>query len=284
MTIEFAVASTLLVGLCIVCLIWPLWRHSTGADERRRHANIEIYRQRYGEIERAVGLGRLSQDQAKREKDRIGRQLLSELDTDSKEKNAAAGQGGFRGAWRALGMAGGLIVTVAAGGYAWQGDGHALQQVDMPSVERQLQRLQDQVRSHPKAQDLRLRLAMAEKQHGEYAAAAHNLRRINDQRAAAIPSLLVGEAEMRLAAGSGLNREVRSVFARALAADPGNTKALWYLGLAASEAGDARQALGYWERLLKQPLSDSVRAKVRSRRDLLIDNMPVSAASDYKTK
>lgn len=44
--------------------------------------------------------------------------------------------------------------------------------------------------------------------------------------------------------------KARALFQKALALDPENEAALWYLGLDAKEAGNAAAAAGYWQRLL----------------------------------
>lgn len=277
MSIKFFVLGLFLIGVCLGCLAWPLGRWTAGPDRRRQDANIEVYRQRYGEIRDAAGAGQLSMREAEAERDRIGQQLLVELDTAPQVESAVRGYGDLRRRWRPWVAAGLLVAAIATGGYAWTGDWRALRHSDTPRIEPQLQQLQDRVRVHPDDRHLRLMLARAQKQHGQYAAAARSLQRINEHSVSAIPRLLVGEAEMRLAAGADLGGKVQRLFARALAAEPGNTKALWYLGLAASGHGDTRKALGYWDRLLQQPLSDSVRAKVRNRREMLTDDTPASA-------
>jgi cytochrome c-type biogenesis protein CcmH len=55
--------------------------------------------------------------------------------------------------------------------------------------------------------------------------------------------------------------QVFGLFSRLHQLDPENRDALWFLGFAAHQKGDHKQALGYWERLLKSLPADSPEAE-----------------------
>jgi cytochrome c-type biogenesis protein CcmH len=55
--------------------------------------------------------------------------------------------------------------------------------------------------------------------------------------------------------------QVFGLFSRLHQLDPENRDALWFLGFAAHQKGDLKQALGYWERLLKSLPADSPEAE-----------------------
>ncbi len=55
--------------------------------------------------------------------------------------------------------------------------------------------------------------------------------------------------------------QVFGLFSHLLKLDPENRDALWFLGFAAYQKGDHKQALGYWDRLLKALPADSPEAE-----------------------
>ena len=55
--------------------------------------------------------------------------------------------------------------------------------------------------------------------------------------------------------------QVFGLFSHLLKLDPENRDALWFLGFAAYQKGDHKQALGYWDRLLKALPTDSPEAE-----------------------
>jgi cytochrome c-type biogenesis protein CcmH len=66
----------------------------------------------------------------------------------------------------------------------------------------------------------------------------------------ATSTLLVDYALASALAEGGVSDEVESLLARALALDPANTEARYYLGLAHADRGEAAEALALWEQLL----------------------------------
>ncbi|HYG82183.1 MAG TPA: tetratricopeptide repeat protein, partial [Pyrinomonadaceae bacterium] len=66
---------------------------------------------------------------------------------------------------------------------------------------------------------------------------------------------------LALANDSGLEGRPLELVNKALSLDPNNEKALWLAGRAAFEAQDFRQAVSYWERLLKLLPEDSQAAR-----------------------
>lgn len=74
---------------------------------------------------------------------------------------------------------------------------------------------------------------------------------------------LVAEYAVFLYEGDPQNTggQVLGLFSRLLKLDPENRDALWFLGFAAHQKGDHKQALGYWDRLLKALPADSPEAE-----------------------
>ncbi len=74
-------------------------------------------------------------------------------------------------------------------------------------------------------------------------------------------------------ADAPLSAEAVSQLERVVELDPANPEALFFLGRAAAERGDAKEAAGYWQRLLAQMPADAPqRAKVQA----LIDRLPAN--------
>jgi len=69
------------------------------------------------------------------------------------------------------------------------------------------------------------------------------------------------EARIFLSPEGHIDNEMVSMLQNALARDPGQQKALWLMGIAASQAGDDAAAINYWETLLQQLGPDRTVAK-----------------------
>ncbi|TGD75199.1 c-type cytochrome biogenesis protein CcmI [Mangrovimicrobium sediminis] len=134
---------------------------------------------------------------------------------------------------------------------------------DMPPQE--LQALADAITARaaqrPDNLDYTVMLGQFAMQRQDYAAAA----RYYDTLAAAAPgdagALAYAAQAHYLAAGRSLTDETRRRAQQALAINPHQRTALGLLGMASFEAGEYRDAMGYWERLLavEPPGSDSYR-------------------------
>ena len=69
------------------------------------------------------------------------------------------------------------------------------------------------------------------------------------------------EARIFLSPDGHIDNEMVSMLQNALTRDPGQQKALWLMGIAASQAGDDAAAINYWETLLQQLGPDRTVAK-----------------------
>ena len=102
------------------------------------------------------------------------------------------------------------------------------------------------------------RLGRARQVLGDLPASAAAWRRAAELAPADIPTLTaLAEAERALAPTSALAPAALEVYRRILALDPAQPDALWFAGLAASEAGDGEEAAAFWGRLLVQLPSES---------------------------
>jgi len=77
------------------------------------------------------------------------------------------------------------------------------------------------------------------------------------------------EAQLFMSQGGMISEEMISQLQTALDQDPGQQKALWLMGVAASQAGDDEAAISYWETLLQaveadSPIRPSVEQQIRT--------------------
>jgi len=270
----FVLLGSVMVILCLALVVIPIWHAGGGRGDRRRDANVEIYRQRCAEIDREIAAGRLSEADAEDEKDELGARLLVDIDAESgllaQSGTAATVRRSAIQRWLASLFVGLFIVTGAAGGYGWLAGRQAIDNAGMPNIDQMTAQLKAQVQTHPEDRRARLLLTQVQRRRGDNAAAAANLRVLNQGSATPTTGLLAAEAQANLAAGGDLSGRAGDLYRRVLEDDPSNREALWYLGLRATELGQNATAIALWGRLLEQQLPAEDRAMVSSRRNSLI--------------
>lgn len=272
--IEFSLIGGAMIVVCLALVLIPLWRSTRATGDRRRQANIEVYRQRCKEIERDRAADRITADESEVQKEELGARLLDEIPAASETEQTAAASGRVRKPWLASALS---VILIAAGGaatYGWLGDWQAMQHRDLPNVDQMIAQLKNMVAQHPADQKARLMLVQVQQSQGQYSEAAHNLAIVNRDSQRPDADLLVAETQMRLAAGEDLSGRVGDLLTRAVKADPDNVQVLWYLGLRASEAGNDPRAVAYWRRILEQNPPDEIRSTVQTRINALMGNVP----------
>jgi len=273
---EFLLFAALLLAASLVFVLLPLWRASKPVGDRRREANITVYHQRYAEIEREVSAGRMIRRDAELEKDELGARLLADID------DSPALTGNTQKPTRPW-VISLLVVVVLVGGVSatyWQiGDPNAFENAGMPDIATMVGELEQRVEQAPDDLQARAMLARAQEATGDYSAAADNYKAIN----AAMPSpqapIIAAEAEATLQATDDLQGRTAMLFGQLLTLDSESREALWYLGLAAAERGDDREAVAHWDRLLALDLPDDFADMVRNRRNELSGEKPGLGAS-----
>jgi cytochrome c-type biogenesis protein CcmH len=259
-----------MVVTCIGLILLPFWRGREHSPDRRREANIAIYRQRRAEIDREVAGGQRSAEDGESEKAELGARLLGDIDAGQAQNTAPPRSR----PWLASVF---CVVFVAAGSvvvYETLGDPRALALAGMPNITQMTTTLRARIQVDPGDLRARMLLARIEQKQGDYAGAAGNLAYINRNLSEKHPSLMEAEAESRLAAGETLSGRAGQLFQQVLTSRPDDIKALWYVGLKAAEAGHKKQAIAYWNRLLDQDISDDLREKVKDRRNALQGDLP----------
>ncbi len=268
---EFLVFAALLVVASLVFVLVPLWRAGTPSPDKRREANIAIYHQRYDEIEREVGAGRMNRVEAEREKDELGARLLA--DVDETPALIAQPRSASR-PWLATLLIAGLLVGGSGATYWYLGDYQAMTGEQMPDIATMIGELEQRVADNPDDVQARAMLARAQQATGDFAAAARNYREINAAMPQPRAPILAAEAAATLQATDDLQGRTAELYRRVLELDAESSEALWYLGLAAAERGESAQAIDYWDRLLAQDIPQEFAEMVRNRRAELAGDKP----------
>lgn len=244
-----------------VLVAWPLVRPRAGRDPRE-HA-LAVYRDQLAEVDRDRERNLIDDEQARAARAEIERRLL--------QAARAPGGGGAIARGRPLAAAV-LALAVAAGSlgvYLWNGSpglpGQPLASRDLDQIRedrerraRQLAELEDRAREDPPASAEfwfslgRLRAQLVGP--GDAAAAfREGLARNPDNPLlmAALGEVLVEQAE------GTVTPAAQELFAAVREQAPDQPQALFYLGMAAAQAGDDRVALDRWARLLETGAADA---------------------------
>ncbi len=263
--ILFAVLAGMAL-IVVLCLLMPLLRPPPPPPRPRAEHDAEIYRDQLAEVERERARGLVTGDQFEASRAEIGRRLLAAA--DAREEAATRGEPLRGRAILAAVLA--CVLPLAAGGlYLWQGapfigggaasagrdaaqpaDGDA----ELAALVGQLARRMEEQPDNVRGWRLLARSLSSLQRHSEAAAAY-----------ARASALLPADADLRARRGEALaaaaagtvTPEAERAFAAALAIDPGEPRAHFYLGLAALQKGDRGGALARWRALERESPEDA---------------------------
>jgi cytochrome c-type biogenesis protein CcmH len=254
----FVIFALLLVLVVAAFLLPPLWLglRATGAKADRKAANLAIFRDQMGELERERAEGTLADADFEQGRRELQRRLLEEVEPDGADAPSAS-----HAPSRKLAVALFLLLPILGlAGYGLLGNPRALdpaQAVAQPKmtpeqINAMVARLAERMQANPDDMQGWLMLARSYKTMGRYeeAAAAYGKaeKAVNDD-----PDLLASYAEtIAMATGKGLQGKPVQLVERALKLEPKHGHSLFLAGAAAMEAGDKRKAIAYWEALLPQ--------------------------------
>lgn len=257
MTLFNILAILLIVGVAAF-IVPPLWfGHRKQVEADRKAANLAIFRDQLGELDRERAEGSLADadfEQAKRE---LQRRLLEEVDVDPADAAPAADTGASRKTAIAVVV---LLPLLALGGYGVLGKPQALdpaaaapeKQMTQADIEGMVARLAERQKQNPDDMQGWLMLGRSYKMLGRHAEAVEAYAHA-EAEIAKNPDLLATYAEaIAMANGKGLAGKPRKLVEQALKLDPKHGHSLFLAGAAAIEAGDKKQAITYWEALLPQ--------------------------------
>jgi cytochrome c-type biogenesis protein CcmH len=253
MTLWFAFA--LMTAAAIFAVLWPLGRRGTtpgGSD-------LAVYRDQLDEITRDRAAGLIGEAEAEAAKVEVSRRLIAAADA----AEAQTDESGRSPLWRRrlTALAGLVLVPIGAtalymalGSPQMPGQPLAgrLQAVHqdrsiqslIAQVEKHLERNPNDARGYEVVAPVYLRM-------GRFADAV-NARRKLLQLAGETAERQADLGEALAAAGKGIvTVEAKTAFERALALDPNDLKAKFFIGVAAEQDGDRHKAAAIWTGMLK---------------------------------
>lgn len=260
----FVLAAALLILVILGILLSPLLFAAKAPSEvDRREANLGIFRDQLGELERDRDTGALSEADFQQAKSELQRRLLEEVPAAASEPSARASGG------RKTALA--LLVVVplaAAAGYMLLGQPQALDPVNTQAhisaqqIDAMLAKLVDRLKANPDDAKGWIILARSYKALGRYAESAEAFGKgaaLLDNDAA----LLSDYADVLLQINGGnFAGQPEELVARALKLDPNEPQALFLAGAAARDRNDLPAVVEYWGRLLPLLPPDSQDARV----------------------
>ena len=254
--ITIAVLTAVVLGLLLV----PLARRGRAPAPTRAAYDITVYRDQLAEVDRDLERGLLVDDQARAARIEIQRRMLAAGPEDGSGGTEEPARPRPRGSVAVIAAIAAAVPAGAVGLYLYLGSPGAPGQpfaergtatadagaADRDGLRAVVGRLAERLLRNPDDLNGWLLLARSYMTLEHYDDAANAFRRamgLSDNRA----DIAAGYAEaVALGDGGPITPEVRQIFEGVFAAEPGNTKARYYLGLAKAQQGDVRGALQDW--------------------------------------
>ncbi len=254
--ITIAVLTAVVLGLLLV----PLARRGRAPAPTRAAYDITVYRDQLAEVDRDLERGLLADDQARAARIEIQRRMLAAGPEDGSGGTEEPARPRPRGSVAVIAAIAVAVPAGAVGLYLYLGSPGAPGQPfaergtatadagagDRDGLRAVVGRLAERLLRNP--DDLKgwLLAGRSYMTLEHYDAAANAFRRamgLGDNRA----DIAADYAEaVALGDGGPITPEVRQIFEGVVAAEPTNTKARYYLGLAKAQQGDVRGALQDW--------------------------------------
>ena len=251
----------LMTAAAIFAVLWPLGR----AAEMQEGSDLAVYRDQLGEIERDRSSGLIGKAEAEAARVEVSRRLIVAADSAKFAHSSPVGSPLQRR--RATAIAAVLVLPVVAVALYL-----AIGSPQLPSqplearlravhqdrsiaslisqVEAHLERNPDDARGYEVLAPVYLRLG----RFADAVTARRKLLALSGENATRQSDL--GEA--LVAAANGIvTADAKSAFERALALDPSDLKAKFYVGLAAEQDGDRARAAQIWRGMIDQAPSDA---------------------------
>jgi cytochrome c-type biogenesis protein CcmH len=252
MTLWFGVA--LMTAAAIWAVLWPLARR--GGD-LRGGSDVAVYRDQLAEIERDRASGLIAENEAAGAQVEVSRRLIAAADAQ-----APAPADAVSATWRRRAVAVAALILLPLGAaalYVALGSPSLPDQPlaarlagarGNPSIDTLITQVEDHLTRHPEdgrgwevIAPVYLRLGRFE----EAVKARRNAVKLNGATAERESAL--GEA-LVFAANGVVTAEAKAAFERAIALDANGVQARYFLGLAAEQDGDRRQAAATWRGLI----------------------------------
>lgn len=249
-------ALMLLVILSIV--VAPLLRQTAEAQPSRLAGDLAVYRDQLAEVKNEAALGLIAAGEADAARQEIIRRVALAEREDKKMRESQSGSN------RALAIVLAVFLPlVAVVGYGFLGNPNiasrpfADRQHDPEFVvAREVARLQEQMQQNPSAEGFaRLGdLNYALKRFDQAASAYHQALKLHPRDVALWSEL--GEA-LSFGDDGAVGPEARHAFMQALKIDARDARSRFFMGVAAAEDGQARDAIAIWRDLEKDSPPDA---------------------------
>jgi len=257
-----------MTGAAILAVLWPLSRRPRSA---RGGSDLLVYKDQLAEIDRDRAAGLIGEAEAEAARLEVSRRLLAAADSEKPEEavpaaTVAAVPGGL---WRRRAAAVAALIILplgpaglylALGSPAIPGQS-AFARVDTPvgpaSMADLVSKVEAHLARHPNDGSGWEVLAPVYMRLGRYDDAVVARRKalaLNGESGAREADL--GEA-LAAAAGGVVTVEAKTTFERAVADDPHEPKAHYFLGLAAEQDGKPEEAAAIWRALVAQAPPDA---------------------------
>ena len=257
----FLLAAAILLVVVLAIVLRSLWRGGKAAtagdappSNDRREANLAIYRDQLGELERDLNEGSLAEGDFQAARGELQRRLLDEVQAEAQGAPRAASNNGGRTTAYVLLVA---IPLLSIAGYLALGRPQALDpantqpRMNEQQIDSMLVQLEEKLKAKPDDHKGWVMLARSYKVLGRFAEAAeaygHGMALVDTD-----PVLMADYAEVLVRVTGKFDGKPTELIAAALKIDPHEPQALFLAGAAASERRDFAAVADYWGRLLPQ--------------------------------
>jgi cytochrome c-type biogenesis protein CcmH len=265
----FALVAIALAGAAVLFLVVPLLRPRRVSAASQRGANISIFRDQAGELERDLHSGALGAAQFSQARAELEQRLLDEL-----PGNAQPASSDVRPARRAAWTVAVALPVCAALLYLYLGNPAALTAPkrgapEAPSITAEqfrdmTEKLASRLEKQPNDPVGWMMLGRAYKALERYTDAVHALQQAEKLEPRNADILVEYAEALALERGRTLEGEPTRLLERALQIAPDNEKALTLAGAAAFGRNDYAGAVRYWQRLVAKLPADSELARALS--------------------
>jgi cytochrome c-type biogenesis protein CcmH len=251
----FWIIAAVMTALVVLVLLLPLLRRR-GAAPASSDYDRAVYRDQLRELQQDSQRGLINDSEAEAARREIERRLLQ---TEAQVQPDAGGSG----VWPRRLAVGLVVLLLPLAGLTLYLQLGTPGLPGLPLAEREpggptevallIKRLQERIDADPQDLESRLVLAQVFERSGRFAEAADSYRGVIAviEKNGPVPGpLYAALGETLVAAANGrVEREARLAFARAIEADPANSTARYYAGLAMAQDGRAEAALRVWQEL-----------------------------------
>ncbi len=280
--ILFWVICALMVAVALAFVLPPLvQRHEDAkeSEQEQKEANVAVYRDQLSELETDLGNGIISRQQYDQDREEIERRVLEEASVGVAATKSTTDAMGKRGMVYALALALPLVATVfylkvgdlkalskSSANAANPGSETATNDFSSQQIEANVAALAKRLETNPSDGPGWSMLARSYSSMEKYPEASNAYAKATALAPNDADLLAEYAFANAMANGRRLQGKSLELVNKALELNPENLKALELAGSAAFQAKDYKQAIEYWQRLLKKmPPNSEVAESVNKR-------------------